>query len=370
MDQPRVLQVVLSLNPGGTERLVVELARRLHTDVPMMVCCLDEAGAWAGEVATKDVEVIALRRAPGFRPALGHAIARAASRHHATVIHAHHYSPFVYSCLARLWRPGLGLVFTEHGRISDTPPSAKRRAANHLLGRFPRRVFAVSEHLKGHLVAEGFAPESVAVVYNGIDVGPLPDPAVRAGIREQLALTEADVLIGTIGRLEPVKDFETLIRAVAQLMPTLRGKLLIIGDGPERARLEQVVREQPQPLDVHFLGHRDDARQWLAGCDIYVNSSISEGVSLTILEAMAAALPIVATQVGGTPEVVDESCGRLIPSRDASALADALLKLARDADLRRKLGRLARLRAESRFTVQRMVDQYRAAYASANLNRH
>jgi glycosyltransferase involved in cell wall biosynthesis len=366
MGSPRVLQVVLSLNPGGTERLVVELAGRLNADMPMMVCCLDEAGAWAAEVEMKNVQVLALRRAPGFRPSLGHAIARAASRHGATVIHAHHYSPFVYSCLARMWKPELQLVFTEHGRISDTPPSAKRRVANQILGRLPRRVFAVSEHLKNHLVAEGFAPDSVAVVYNGIDIGPLPDAAMRTRIREQLLLADNDVLIGTIGRLEPVKDIETLIKAVAQLAAKMRSMLIIVGDGPERARLEEIVREVPEKLNVRFMGHRNDARQWLAGCDIYVNSSISEGVSLTILEAMAAGLPIIATRVGGTPEVVDESCGRLIPSRDPSALADALLTLARDAELRCKLGRLARRRAESRFTVQRMIDQYREVYASSN----
>src|SRR5690348_4944600 len=110
MSQTRVLQVVLSLNPGGTERLVVELAKRLHEEMPMAVCCLDEAGAWAADLEARGIRVTALRRRPGFHPSLGAAIARVAREHGATVIHAHHYSSFVYASLARLWRPSLRLV--------------------------------------------------------------------------------------------------------------------------------------------------------------------------------------------------------------------------------------------------------------------
>src|SRR6478752_194545 len=115
---PRVLQVVLSLHPGGTERLVIELARRLHREVPMAVRCLDDEGSWASELTTEGITVQALRRPPGFVPRLGSAIADAARRHGATVVHCHHYSPFIYGSLARLWRPGMRVVYTEHGRLS------------------------------------------------------------------------------------------------------------------------------------------------------------------------------------------------------------------------------------------------------------
>jgi glycosyltransferase involved in cell wall biosynthesis len=141
--------------------------------------------------------------------------------------------------------------------------------------------------------------------------------------------------------------------------------LLVVGDGSERARLEASVREIGADSSVRFLGHRDDARELLAGCDLYASSSISEGISLTILEAMAAGLPIVATQVGGTPEIVDATCGRLVPARDPAALGRALAALADDAALRRTLGRGARARVEEHFTLDRMVREYRAAYYAA-----
>ena len=359
---PRVLQVVLSLHPGGTERLVLELVRRLHGEMPMAVCCLDEAGAWARDLEAEGIQVTALGRRPGFQPSLGRAVAGVALRHRATVIHAHHYSPFVYSALARLSGSHARIVFTEHGRLSDAGPSAKRRWANRLLSRFAGNVFAVSGDLKQHLVDEGFAPGRVGVIYNGIDVGPLPTPDARQ--RARRALGEDALVVGTIGRLDPVKDLGTLIRGVREAARARDLLLVVIGDGADRAALERASIDAGVEARVRFLGHRDDARTWLAGCDVYANSSISEGVSLTILEAMAAGLPIVATRVGGTPEIVDDSCGRLVPSRDPAAIAAALVELDRSPDLRSKLGAAARHRAETRFTIERMVGEYAEVYRS------
>ena len=189
---PRVLQVVLSLHPGGTERLVLELVRRLHGEMPMAVCCLDEAGAWARDLEAAGIEVTALGRRPGFQPSLGRVVAGVALRHRATVIHAHHYSPFVYSALARAFGSRASVIFTEHGRLSDRGPSTKRRWANTLIGRCAGQVFAVSEDLKQHLAEEGFSPDRIDVIYNGIDVGPRPDVRERLSARHALGNDLAD----------------------------------------------------------------------------------------------------------------------------------------------------------------------------------
>jgi glycosyltransferase involved in cell wall biosynthesis len=365
---PRVLQVVLSLAPGGTERLVIELATRLHPSMPMAICCLDDAGGWAGEVRAQGIEVHALRRRPGFRPGLSARIARIARAHRAGVIHAHHYSPFVYSALARVAGAGARVVYTEHGRLSDKGPSPKRRMANRVFARLPRAVFAVSEDLKAHIVAEGFPRDQVGVIYNGITPGPAPDAASRTAARARLGAGDSTFVLATIARLDPVKDLQTAIEAIARLsaqQPDVSVLLAIIGDGEERQRLEAAAGAAGIAHAVRFLGHRDDARAWLAGCDAYLNSSISEGVSLTILEAMAAGLPVVATAVGGTPEVVVNACGRLVPARDPDAVAAALLELHASPALRATLGRAARERVEARFTLDRMIGEYREVYNSA-----
>jgi glycosyltransferase involved in cell wall biosynthesis len=362
MSHPRVLQVVLSLAPGGTERLVLELVRRLHASIPMAVCCLDEAGAWGRDLQTEGIEVSVLGRQEGFHPQLGRAVAAAARRHRATVIHAHHYSPFVYSALARLWGGPGHVIFTEHGRLSDAGPSRKRRLANAVLGYGASRVFTVSRELGQHLAEEGFPARRLGVIYNGIAIGPAPTPAERAEIRARLGVTNDVLVVGTVARLDPVKDLGTLIEATRLVAARAPIRLVIVGDGSERGSLEDAAVEAGIGDHVMFLGHRDDARAWLAGFDVYANSSISEGVSLTILEAMAAGLPVVATRVGGTPEVVDESCGRLVPARDASALATALLELRSNPETIHALHAAARARVERQFTIERMVADYAGVY--------
>lgn len=361
----RVLQVVLSLNPGGTERLVLDLIERLHPTIPMMVCCLDEPGLWAPELDGIGVEVHALDRQPGFHPSLGKAIAELGRRHRATLIHAHHYSPFVYSCISKVWRSDVSVVFTEHGRVSDAPPSSKRRLANGVLSRLPSRVFSVSANLREHMIGEGFPAARVEVIPNGIAIRPPVDAEERAKVRAALGVAPSEFVVGTIARLNPVKDLVTLVGAVAALAADVPVTAVVIGDGPERDALGTAAAARGVGSRVRFLGHRDDARDWLAGFDAFVNSSISEGVSLTILEAMSAGLPVVATAVGGTPEVVVAECGRLVPARDPGAIAAALRELAADADLRRRLGEAGRARVESTFSLDRMIATYRDVYLGA-----
>ena len=358
----RVLQVALSLQPGGTERLIIELARRLHATIPTAVCCLDVEGGWAHELIQRGIRVTPLGRQPGFHPSLGLAVARAARDHGATVLHAHHYSPFIYSAVAKLRAPSLRVVFTEHGRLGDRGPSPKRRLVNAVAARLADRVFAVSQDVRQHLIDENFAPARVEVIYNGVDIGPVPDVDTRRRIRRELAVGDDVVVVGTIARLDPVKDLGTLVRAAILAARAQPIQLVVIGDGPERSSLEALAAHRTGSLQARFLGHLENAREWLAGCDVYANSSITEGVSLTILEAMAAGLPIVATRVGGTPEVVDETCGRLVPPRDPDAMATALVALAADRLRRESLGTAARARVEDRFTLSRMIAEYRQVY--------
>lgn len=359
----RVVQVVLSLSPGGTERLVVEIIKRSR--IPMAVCCLDDEGAWGDALKKDGIVVRALHRRPGFHPMLGRQIFDVVKQQNANIIHCHQYSPFIYGCLARVWRPSMKVLFTEHGRLSDDPPSAKRKIANRIFARAPHGVFAVSENLKQHMVAEGFSDAHVDVVYNGIDSGPQPTADTRRHIRASLGISDQIFAIATIARLDPVKDLDVLIQAVTTLNRDVPAILLVVGDGSERRRLENVAASLPGGNCIRFLGHRDDARDLLAGVDAYANSSISEGISLTILEAMAAALPVVATRVGGTPEILDESCGRLVPSRSPGALAGVLKTLATEPALRATIGLAGRQRVESRFTLERMVQEYRDAYFRA-----
>jgi len=357
-----VLHVVLSLSPGGTERLVIEMCRRSRHEFDTAVCCLDTEGAWAGELRDEGIAVYTLGRRPGFRPALSRGIARLAAAHGVDVLHCHHYTPYVYGLLAALQMRSVGLVFTEHGRLSDRPPTAKRRLVNPLLARMPGEIFAVSHDLARHMAAEGFPSYRIGVIHNGIDIGPAPGEENAVHARTTLGLEPGNFVVGTVGRLDPVKDFTSLLLAFATAARS-HWRLVLIGDGPEDNTLRQLARDLGIDARVRFLGLRQDVRELLPAFDVFANSSVHEGVSLTILEAMATALPVVATRVGGTPEVVEDGrTGVLVPSRMPEALALALNTLAASPSWRAELGAAAYRRAAERFTVDGMLEAYARAY--------
>ena len=265
-----------------------------------------------------NVPVDSLSRQPGFRPALALELARVMKERQIDVVHCHHYSPYVYGLLATVRHPRVRLVFTEHGRLSDAAPSRKRRIVNPLLARWPARLYAVSADLKRHMVAEGFPARRLNVIYNGIDAGERPKAAQRQAARQSLGVPQDAFVVGTVGRLDPVKNLPALLRAHAALVAEQpAARLVIVGDGPERGALEAEVQRLGLGATVMLTGYRSDVRAIMPAFDVYANTSTYEGVSLTILEAMAAALPVVATRVGGNPEVVvDHETGRLVASRD------------------------------------------------------
>jgi glycosyltransferase involved in cell wall biosynthesis len=365
----RLMHVALSLEPGGTERLVIELAKNLLPTVDSAVCCLDRRGAWAAELEAIGVPVVSLGRRPGFRPGVGQQIAELVTAWRIDVLHCHHYTPFVYGQIASLLRRRVRVVYTEHGRLSDAAPSRKRRMVNSWLGHFPADIYAVSADLRRHMIAEGLPADRVRVLHNGVEPGPPPSPASRSMARRLLGLADDEIAIGTVARLDPVKDFTTLLDAMARVRQCRQGRsrLVIVGDGPERARLEARSAELGIEADVTFAGYRSDIRRILPAFDVFVNSSTHEGVSLTILEAMAAMIPVVATSVGGTPEVVVEGeTGLLVPARDSGALAAAVGQLIRSRATRATMGEAGRLRVLRSFSMDRMTRGYWNAYQNVS----
>jgi glycosyltransferase involved in cell wall biosynthesis len=363
------MQLVLSLSPGGTERLVIELCRRLANEFDTVVCCLDEPGEWSSEVSKLNIPVVSLARQPGFHPSLSVRLGDVLKAHKIDVVHCHHYSPYVYGVLAAVLHPSVRVVFTEHGRLHGVGISTKRRLINPVLSRWPARIYAVSAALKQDMVAEGFPERSIEVLYNGIELGPRPRPADRAAMRASLGLPADALVIGSVGRLDPVKNLGALLEARAILNTRFPGaRIVIAGDGPERQALIDRAHAVGLGDVVHLTGYRADVRAVMAAFDMYVNCSTYEGVSLTILEAMAAALPVVATAVGGNPEVVvDQETGLLIDQRPQT-VASAIAALASNPARRHAMGEAGRWRVKRHFTIERMVHDYAVAYQVRRTN--
>ena len=208
--------------------------------------------------------------------------------------------------------------------------------------------------------AEGYPLSRNLVIHNGEDLQrfcPGPSP-----LRRRLDLDPADCVLICVGALAPVKDLPTLLAAFEQLH---RGepqtRLLLVGEGTQREALQQQAR--PLGQAVRFLGHRDDVPELLRAADIYVQTSTTEGFSNAIVQAMATALPVVATRVGGNPELLPEQC--LVHTGAAGAMARRLLPLVQDAQLRRELGRQLRDRAEQQCSIEAMTAAYSEAFERA-----
>lgn len=214
----------------------------------------------------------------------------------------------------------------------------------------------------------GFPESRMTVIHNGVDTGKFfPDAAARVRLRLDLGMAPEDFCIGCVGRLSPIKDYFTLLRAVGELDKTVRNwRLLIVGEGPERAGLEAILGQHPAwGGKVSFLGLSDRIDELLNALDVYVLSSITEGISNSLLEAMATGLPVIATATGGNPEVVEDGqSGVLFPVGDARSLASRLAALYASPEERKSLGSQALDRIRREFSLEAMVRNYENLYLS------
>ena len=270
------------------------------------------------------------------------------------------------------WLSGVpARVHGEHGRdMGDLDgTSRKYQRIRRLYRPFVSQYVALSKDLESYLRSTlGADSRPIAQIYNGVDtVRFTPAPNARAPI-EGCPFTDADLwLVGTVGRLQDVKDQVTLteafVRAVKRGPANTTMRLVIAGDGPLKARVEKVLDAAGMGQLAWLPGERDDVPEILRGLDCFVLPSLAEGISNTILEAMACGLPVVATRVGGNPELVEDGLtGRLVPPVNPETMATALLQYFDDPVLTRRHGRAGRHAVLQRFSLDRMVADYRSLY--------
>ncbi len=364
--RPCVGHVLHGMVVAGAETLVAQMIRALEDEFEFVVFLLDEMGPLGEETERAGTPVELLGRRPGVDLRLAHRLARRLRVRRVDLVHAHQYTPWFYGMLAAssgFRRPRT--LFTEHGRHYPDPPRPRRRAFNRVLLPFADGVVAVSGFVRERLVeSEGIPGERVRVLYNGIEPSRFARSVDRAAVRASQGLEPEDLVVGIAARLAPVKDHATLLRAFARVVRDApRAKLALAGEGELRAETEKLAEELGIAGACRFLGVRRDVPDLLASWDVFSLSSLSEGTSVTLLEAMASGKAVAATDVGGTPEIVEEGVtGFLTPRGDESALAASLGRLLRDPQLRERCGEAGRRRVRERFTLDRMLDAYRAQY--------
>jgi sugar transferase (PEP-CTERM/EpsH1 system associated) len=349
---------------GGLEKMVVSLLLSLDpATYKARVICYDRLGTLAACLERAGIGVWLLERNPGVDLAYLVRLIRQLSSEPVDLLHLHNPTAFFYGAVSG-WLAGVpAVVYTDHGR--DLQSSSRNRLTHRFLSGRVDQVVAVSESVRRHLVErEGVPAARVMVIRNGISGDAFKGPNRRHEVRAELRLREDQPVVGVVGRLDPVKNHALLMRAMKRILDRLPAvRLLVIGDGPLRVELEALATSLRIKDHVAFLGNRADVPELLSAIDLFVLPSVSEGLSLTLIECCAAGKPAVATDVGGNREVVMQGeTGLLVPSEDEKALAVAVLDLLTDARRSAAMGRAARRRFEAEFSLDTMVSQYRALY--------
>ncbi|MEP7205401.1 MAG: glycosyltransferase family 4 protein [Casimicrobiaceae bacterium] len=361
----RVLQVCTSFRPGGIQRHVLDLSAWLRSrghDVRLA----GTEGAWADRRSDAHFLPLDLDGVGGAGGTLVHRIAAAARasvqlrrflRAEAIeLVHAHESAPLLVAALASPVR-SVPRIVTYHG--SEPQRVAAFARLSQLVA---HRVISPSRRTADALVRAGVSSTKLEVIGLGLAAAPALDAGDVAALRASLLPRNRRVLAITVARLAPQKGIDYLIAAI-QRLGSVDVQFVVVGDGPLRASLRRLAVDAGVQERITFVGHRDDVPRYLAAADLFVLSSRWEALPLTIVEAMRAGLPVIATDTGGVPELVDASVGRVVPIGDVDALAESIRTLCEDSSLRQELAANARARAaEARFSPEQAHAMLEATY--------
>jgi sugar transferase (PEP-CTERM/EpsH1 system associated) len=362
----RIVHLLQGLDIGGLELMVVGLVEALDpARFECSVICYDELGSLVPRLEKRGVRVRLLQRRPGIDVRYILRLFGRLVADRSDLLHLHNPTALFYGAVAGRLARIPAILYTDHGR--DLASGRPVMLANRILARMVDRIVAVSNYGRRNLIEnEGFPPGRICLIRNGIGGEAFDGPGRRRRVRASLGLADAQPAIGIVARLDPIKNHSLLLSAMRSVLSHVPdARLFVIGDGPLRGALQSLAMDLAIARNVVFLGARDDVPDILAALDLFVLPSITEGLSLTLIECCAAGKPIVASDVGGNREVIqDGENGLLIRSGDERALAAAIVRLLTHPDLAASMGRAGRARFESEFTLEAMVARYRDLYES------
>lgn len=360
----RILYIIESLEFGGAEKMLVSLANGFAQEHSITVCCIKTTGVLRQELDPR-IRVICLEKPEGPAYGLVLRLWRVMQEGHYDVLHTHNWSVFAECGVAAILARIPIRVHTSHGRYAPVRTTMGARLKLWLRHRLERvvsygysQIVTVSDSIQQTIGdAVGIPANRLITIHNGID------PGEPVSVRTRSAITFVSV-----GRLVPIKRHDVMIEAFAEIaQDSPDARLLVIGDGPERSRLEELIRKRGVEGKVQLTGFRHDIPDLLADSDIFLLTSGYEGISIALLEAMRAGLPSIATRVGGIPEtIVDGQTGLLVDPADANALRRAMVELGHDTERRASMSREARSLLEREFSVDRMRSRYRSLYLAGS----
>lgn len=351
----KIIHVVYSLEMGGAEILVAQLCRlqREHGH-DVSVIAYSNLGALGEQLLTEKIPVLVLGEAP-FLKTFSRFVG-AFRRFRPDVVHCHNPAPTLQAAIPARLAGARSVLSTRHSLVAPPYEKGEEMAFN-VVARFMDRIVGICDATCENLRhTPGALPDKIVRVYNGVD------PLTPVADRDQPAKTGLTLLF--VGRLAPIKNLPTLIRAVAAAATRLPDlQLWVVGHGAEREKLDSLVHELGMEKNVTFWGERLDVAGFFSAADIYCMSSVSEGLPMSLLQAMSVSLPAIVTDVGGMAEVVrNADCGLTTPVGDADAMAEAILQLAFNPEKRKALAKNAKAAYEENFTLERMNASYMELY--------
>ena len=359
MHKIRIIHLIHQLGAGGAENGIINLANHIDRQrFEMAICAFVGKGSQTHRLGTDRIELFELNKRAGNDLKLPFLLFRLFRKWRPDIVHTHAWGTLCEGVLAAKVARIPIIIHGEHGTIQQTK---RTRYIQKSVWRMTDRVLSVSKYHAQKLARTvGFPVQRITVLPNGVD----SDRFQRGNRGRSFVRKADDILIGTVGRLVPVKNQMVLIDAFSKLCnQDFNIKLIIVGDGPLRHQLQTVAKDTGCADRIEFLGRRSDVPEIMRAMDIFVLSSYSEGMSNTILEAMSSGLPVVATAVGGNPELVlNGKTGLLVPTNDPEKLERALCLLIRHEEMRKEMGMRGRERVKKYFSLRGMIDNYEKLY--------
>jgi sugar transferase (PEP-CTERM/EpsH1 system associated) len=360
----KILFVALDMDLGGLQRIVHLLIEGMDRKrFEPFVCCLDRGGMFYDLLAASGVEGHVLHRRPGpFDARLFINLYSYIREKQIDVIHSHNACA-LYAGLAGLLA-GVPVMHTDHGRL--VPDKRGAILEDWLASKFLRVFIGVSEELTEYLSSRvKIARDRLSTIKNGVDTVRFV-PTTREqklALRKKCGLEPDDIILGTVCRFDPIKNLPFMVSCMPQILSRVpRAKLIIVGEGATGTTLEKLIDELGLTKHISIWSRRQDIEHVMPIFDAYVCTSLSEGTSMTILEAMACGLPIIATAVGGNCSLVDQDCGFLFPVNDKEAFVSHTVSLLPDSSRLVKMGKQSRVRAEQIFPLRKTIDRYQELY--------
>lgn len=368
MKAPSIGYLLPDVKLGGSEKHVIRLASGLRKrGYQAGITCFFQEGSLASEVRDEGIPLVCLKAPGGWGPAASLRLFEWLRSNPVDILHTYLFGFHLFAGLpARL--AGVPVILSSRrGRAVTHWQKRRERWLDHLGNLFVDRVVCCSrESAQWTLEHEKIQPDKVVTIHNGIDESWFSPRPPSLAIRRQIGIPDDALLVGTVANFSPEKGYPDLIAAAASVLKiNPRTWFLLVGAGPLQEEIRRRAGSIPEHGRIVFAGYRSDVGDLVNAMDIFVLASVIEGFPNVLLESMAMARPVVATRVGGIPELIDSGeNGLLVPPRDAEALAQAILSLIADRDRAARMGIQAREKIKKSFSRDRMVDQYEALYLS------